>query len=111
MSNDWKNGIGRMIKKKNGKGYFLIFERPKDKDGKHIGESHFPLTINEGDIIQMKAKADDLKNMVQKGKMSEETAEKICEVVKFELSIAPKKAEGEEKAEAAAAPNGSDVDF
>ncbi len=107
----WKNGIGRMIKKKNGKGYFIKFERPKGKDGNYIGESHFPLTINEGDIVQMKAKADDLAKMVSEGRMTEETAQKICEHVKFELSIAPASTKSEDKSAASEVVESSEVDY
>jgi hypothetical protein len=112
MSKGWKNNIGRMVKKKNGKGYFLIFGRRKDKDGKPLGENHFPLTINEGDIVQMKTKSDDLANLVREGKMSQETADKICESVKFELAIAPPKEDGDAKTEAAdTSDDNSGVDF
>lgn len=89
MSNGkWYNNIGRVIKTKKG-GYFMVFERQKDKDKKYKGESPFPLTINEGDMFQMKLKKDDLQKLVNDGKMSQETADSICETVKFEISKAP----------------------
>lgn len=84
----WFNNIARLIKKKAG-GYFLVFERQKNKDGEYIGESPYPLTINEGDILQARLKKEDLAGLVKKGKMSQETADKICEHVKFEFSKAP----------------------
>lgn len=90
----WLNNIGRMIKKKpkeEGKpaGYCLVFERRKDKDGKYIGESPFPLTINEGDYFQLRKKEDDLAGLVRDGKLSQEIANEICKSVKFEISRAP----------------------
>lgn len=84
----WLNNIGRIIKKANG-GFFMVFERQKDKNKEYIGESPFPLTINEGDFFQVKLKKDDLAKLVADGKMSQETADKICAVVKFEISRAP----------------------
>ncbi len=107
----WKNNIGRMIKKKNGKGYFLAFGRALDKDKKPIGENHFPLVINEGDIIQMKPKGDDLARLVADGKMSEETATKICETVKFELSIAPAKEGQQSKASSEEVETDDEINF
>lgn len=89
MSNGkWLNNIGRVIKNKKG-GYFLVFERQKDKNKKPKGDNCFPLTINEGDVFQMKLKKDDLQKLVDDGGMSQETADSICETVKFEISKAP----------------------
>jgi hypothetical protein len=49
MKNDkWLNNIGRMVKKKDNSGYFLVFERRKDKEGNPIGDNPFPLVIEEG---------------------------------------------------------------
>lgn len=84
----WLNNIGRVIKSKKGS-YFLIFERQKDKNKNYRGENPFPLTINEGDMFHLKLKKDDLQKMVDDGKMSQETADSICETVKFEVSKAP----------------------
>lgn len=89
MANDkWLNNIARVIKKKDG-GFFLKFERRKDKNKQYIGDNPFPLVINEGDILQMRAKKDELAKLVADGKMSQETADKICETVRFEISKAP----------------------
>lgn len=85
----WLNNIARLIQTGEGK-FGLVFERPQDKDGNYIGEDPFPLTINEGDWFQAKLKKDDLKRLVDSGKMSQETADKICKRVKFEFSRAPK---------------------
>ena len=90
MSNKWFNNIARLIKRKDGNGYFMVFERAKDKDGNYRGDSPFPLTINEGDVIQARLKKDELQKLVSSGKMSQETANKINEFVKFEFNIAPK---------------------
>jgi hypothetical protein len=84
----WFNNIARVIKKKNG-GYFLAFERAKDKNGNYIGESPYPMTINEGDILQMRLKKDDLAGLVSRGIMTQAIADKICENVKFEVSKPP----------------------
>lgn len=92
MSNKWLNNIGRIIKKKDG-GYFLVFERQKDADGNYRGEDPFPLTVNEGDIFQLKKKEDDLAGLVEMEKMTQETADKIAKVVRFEVSKAPDKEE------------------
>lgn len=92
MKAKWFNEIARLIKNKKG-GYFLTFERRKDKDGKYIGESPFPLTINEGDILQAVLKKDRLAGLVKEGLMNQETADKICETVKFEFNLAPKTSE------------------
>jgi hypothetical protein len=89
----WLNNIGRIIKKKDG-GFFMVFERQQDKAKQYIGESPFPLTINEGDFFQLKAKKDDLQRLVDTGKMSQETANKIAETVRFEISRAPAKTDG-----------------
>lgn len=88
----WLNNVARIIKfNKNGKsGYFLKFERRQDKDGNYIGEDPFPIVINEGDILSMKTKSEDLAKLVADGRMSQETADKICESVKFEISIPPR---------------------
>jgi len=94
----WINNVARMIKKKNG-GYFLVFERRKDKDGNYVGESPFPLTIQEGDIFQAKKKADDLKGLVEMGSLTQEAADEICKRVGFEFSIAPKDEQPSEKTE------------
>lgn len=87
-NNGWVNNLARVIKKKDG-GYFLKFERQKNKDGKPYGDNPFPLAINEGDIFQMKRKEDDLQKLVDEGRMSQETADKICRTVRFEISKAP----------------------
>lgn len=88
MSSKWLNNIGRIIKKKDG-GFFMVFERRQDKDKNYIGENPFPLVIIEGDYFQLKAKKDDLAKLVADGKMSQETADKICETVRFEINKAP----------------------
>jgi hypothetical protein len=88
--NGWLNNIARLCKKKDG-GYFLVFERQKDKNKQPIGENPFPITINEGDYFQAKLKREDLAKLVSDGKMSQDTADKICESVKFEISRAPVK--------------------
>jgi len=89
----WFNNIARLIKRKDG-GYFLKFERASKKNeaGEYVptGDNPYPLTINEGDIFQARLKRDDLAKLVENGKMSKETADSICESVKFEFSIAPK---------------------
>jgi hypothetical protein len=90
MSTGWINNFARIIKKKDG-GYFMVFERQKDKNKQPIGPNPFPMTFNEGDFLQCKLKKDDLAKFVADGKMSQETADKICETVKFELSRAPAK--------------------
>lgn len=84
----WLNNIGRVIKSKKGS-YFLIFERQKDKNKNYRGDNCFPLVINEGDMFQLKLKKDDLQKLVDEGKMSQDTADSICETVKFEVSKAP----------------------
>lgn len=84
----WYNNIARLVKKKNGK-FCLIFERSKNKAGEHMGESPYPLVINEGDILQARLKREDLEGLVVSGKMSQEIADRICETVKFEISKAP----------------------
>lgn len=110
----WINNIARLIKKKTG-GYFLVFERMKDKDGNPKGENPFPLTIHEGDILQAKLKKDDLAKLVDEGFMSPETAESICERVKFEFSIAPPREGQQEENKAPAKSQGNkrktEVDF
>lgn len=95
----WLNNIGRIIKNKKG-GHFLIFERRKDKNQEYIGESPFPLTVNEGDIFQLRPKREDLQKLVDDGKLSAEAAESICAVVRFEVSRAPLKEEKSEPAKA-----------
>ena len=107
----WLNNIGRIIKKKDG-GYFMVFERRKDKDQKYIGENPFPLIVNEGDFFQLKPKKDDLKGLIEQGKITEETANKICETVRFEISRAPQK-DGESKgtADAPAKSKKDEVNF
>jgi hypothetical protein len=89
---EWFNNIARIVKKKNG-GYFLSFERQKNKEGEYLGESPYPIVINEGDIFQARTKKEDLGRLVELGKMSQEAADRICENVKFEMSIPPKKDE------------------
>ncbi len=91
--NGWLNNIARIIKKKDG-GHFLVFGRRTDKDKKPIGDNPFPLTVNEGDIFQMKAKSEDLQKLVDDGKMSQETADKICQTVRFEISRGPSSNQG-----------------
>lgn len=86
----WLNNIARVIKSPKTGTYFLAFERRKDKDGNHIGDSPYPLVINEGDTLPMRLKKDDLKGLVENGKISQEDADKICEVVKFEVNMPPK---------------------
>lgn len=93
----WLNNIGRIIKKKDG-GFFMVFERRQDKNKEYMGENPFPLVVNEGDYFQLKAKKDDLAKLVADGKMTQETADKICETVRFEISRAP---EGDGKKPAA----------
>lgn len=92
----WLNNIARLIAytKDNKKGYFLKFERQsklnkETNKREYIGENPFPLVINEGDTFQAKLKKDDLQRLVDEGKMTAETAAKICETVKFEFSKAP----------------------
>lgn len=108
--NKWLNNIGRVIKAKKGN-YFLVFERRKDKDDKPIGEDCFPLVINEGDTFQLKLKRDDLQKLVDEGKMSEETAEKICETVKFEVSKAPPRDAAEQHPAKGKSSNKNGVNF
>ncbi len=97
MSNDkWINNVARLIKKKDG-GYFLKFGRATKKDGTAIGENPFPLTIQEGDIFQAKLKMADLQKALTDGKLDQAQANKICQTVKFEFSIAPK--DGSKKTE------------
>lgn len=97
MSNGkWLNNIGRIIKKKDKEdgtpgGYFMVFERRKDKDGNYIGDNCFPLTVNEGDFFQLKPKKDDLQGLVDAGKLKQEVADEICKTVRFEISRAPEK--------------------
>ncbi len=95
----WLNNIARLIKyEKNGKpGYFLLFERRKDKDGKFVGESPYPLTINEGDTLQAKLKTEDLKNLVAEGFLTQEAADDICKHTKFEFSKAPPREDDQAK--------------
>lgn len=102
----WLNNIGRMCKKKDG-GYFLVFERRKDKNKEYIGDNPFPMVINEGDYFQLKAKKDDLAGLVAKGTLTQEQADKICEVVKFEISRAPQGEESKPEAK----PDKSGVNF
>jgi hypothetical protein len=84
----WLNNIARLIRRKDGK-YFLKFERAQDKNKQYIGDSPFPLVINEGDVFQARLKKDDLQSLVDSGRMSQEVADRICETVKFEFSKAP----------------------
>lgn len=89
MSNGkWLNNIARLLKTSGGK-YFMVFERPKDKNKNPIGDNPFPLVINEGDTFQAKLKKDDLQGLVANGKLSQEQADRICETVKFEFSRGP----------------------
>lgn len=103
MNTKWLNNIGRIIKKKDG-GFFMVFERQLDKNKVPRGENPFPLTINEGDFFQLKAKSEDLRNLVESGKMTQETADAICENVRFEISRAPDREGSSAPAPAAAAP-------
>lgn len=91
-NNKWFNNIARLLKRKDGK-YFLKFERSKTKDGTYIGDSPFPLIINEGDTLQARLKKEDLQGLVDNGKLTEAQVAKICETVKFEFSKAPDRAE------------------
>lgn len=86
----WVNNIARIVKKKNG-GYMLKFERKQDRDGNYKGDSPFPLTINEGDILHAELTKESLAKAVEKGLMTEETAEKISKFEKFTISLAPSK--------------------
>jgi hypothetical protein len=95
MSNSkWLNNLGRIIRvfEKDGvtvKKHFMVFERPKAKDGSYIGESNFPLTINEGDYFQLKPQNENLAGLVKQGKLTQEMADKIYNSVRFEISKAP----------------------
>jgi hypothetical protein len=107
----WLNNIARVIKKKSG-GFFLKFERQKDKNGNYIGENPFPLLVNEGDIFQMRKKEDELARLVESGKMSQATADKITANVKYEISKAPDQAEASEtKSETKSSNEKDEVNF
>lgn len=106
----WLNNIGRVIKAKSGN-YFMVFERRKDKDGNPVGEDCFPLVFNEGDTLQLKLKKDDLQKLVDDGKMSQETADKICETVKFEVSRAPQDGSAQSQAKGNNSNAKTKVDF
>lgn len=94
----WVNNIARVVKKKNG-GYMLKFERQKDRDGNYKGDSPFPLTINEGDILHAELTKASLARAVEKGFMTEDTAKKISEREKFTISLAPLKGENPDEEE------------
>ncbi len=107
----WLNNIGRIIKKKDG-GFFMVFERRQDKNKQYIGENPFPLVINEGDFFQLKPKADDLAKLVADGKISQETSDKICETVRFEINRAPaKETDATTETKSQAKPANSGVNF
>lgn len=121
MNKGWFNNIARIVKRKKEKltdpdRYFMVFERRKDKSGAYVGESPFPLTINEGDILQAKKKSEDLKGLVELGTISQAQADEICKYVGFEISIAPPREEqaGQEpkkEAEAKPAAKKNEADF
>lgn len=88
----WHNNIGRIIKKENG-GYFLVFERKKDKDKKYKGDSPFPITIEEGDYLHVELTKDSLEKAVKKKLLKKSVADKIAEREKFTISLPPVKDE------------------
>lgn len=86
----WFNNIARIIKTKKG-GYVLVFGRPTDKDGKpKTEENPFPIVINEGDILPAKLKKVLLDKLVEEGRITEETAERIGAIEKFEIDLPPR---------------------
>ena len=89
----------------------MVFERRKDKEGNHIGDSPYPLVIQEGDIFPLRLKKDDLKRFVDEGSMSQETADKICETVKFEMSIPPQDEEKPKTQPSKKSKSSDEVDF
>jgi len=114
----WINNCARIIKTKKNS-YFMVFERRKDKDGDHIGDNPFPMVINEGDTFNLRRKEDDLANLVKEGKISQETADKICETVRWEISRPPreenekepKKSEGKSNGKSAKNDDNDDLNF
>jgi hypothetical protein len=97
MSKKWFNNIARLIRyQKNETSpvtYFVKFERAKNKNKEYIGESPFPLVINEGDTLHARLKSEDLRGLVEQGRMTQKDADKICNNVKFEFSKAPDRSE------------------
>lgn len=82
--------VGNVLKKKKTVDsepdrYYMKFERRKDKSGNYVGDSPFPLTINEGDILSMFSTKDSLQRSVDAGKLSQEMADKIASFVRFDI--------------------------
>lgn len=102
MSKGWFNNIARLVKRKKDKPsdpdkYFVVFERRKDKNGNYVGESPFPLTIEEGTYFEAKKKSEDLKGLVELGTITQAQAEEICKYVGFEISLAPPREDKQEQ--------------
>lgn len=102
----WINGAIRLVKytkkQKDGtpllddkgrevQGFFLSFERRKDKDGNYVGENPFPLVINEGDTLPAeRVSRESLDEAVKAGRLSQAAAEAIIKNVAYTISIPPK---------------------
>lgn len=92
---EWFNNIARLIKKKDG-GYFLVFGRPTDKNGKRLKMDHpFPLTIKEGMIMNAQLTSDRLEYLVDNDLLDAKSAKQIAAREKFQFSM-PKDSDRDE---------------
>lgn len=73
--------VGVVMESKRG-GHYLKFQLPTNKDGESIyDENPFPLTINEGDYINLTTPLDDLKYRVKQGWLEKSEAKKISKKI------------------------------
>lgn len=117
MSKKVYTSLGTVMKaKKKNEGdadrFYLKLEQKKDKDGKPVGASIFPIklangvVLNDGQIVSMFSKKEKFQKSVNEGKMDQAKADELSAFLKYDVVMVEEVNEGSGSSD-----DGSDINF
>lgn len=75
------------------KAFYIKMEQQKKKDGTPVGPQIYPIrlangvVINDGDVLSMYSKKEKLKALVEDGKITQDTADKLASFLMYDVVL------------------------